>query len=188
MKIAVIGAGRIGGTVGGAWESAGHDVVYGLRDPGKKSGARPIAGALLGAEVVLLAVPGNAVVDIVRDHAKDLDGKIVIDATNNFGAAKFQHWPEVSALAPHARLYRAFNTYGFDVFAKPRFDGTTVDLFYCGPEGDRATVETLIADVGMSPVWVGGSDAVEVVDGVLRLWFTLSQHRGRRIAFKLVTE
>jgi predicted dinucleotide-binding enzyme len=188
MKIAVIGAGRIGGTIGGAWESAGHDVVYGLRDHAKKSGARTIADALKGAEVVLLAVPGNAVVQLVKDHAKDIDGRIVIDATNHFGAAKFQHWPEVSAVAPHAHLYRAFNTYGFDVFAKPDLGGTTADLFYCGPEAGKDTVEKLIGDVGMNPVWVGGQDAVDVVDGVLRLWVALSQRHGRRIALKLITD
>jgi hypothetical protein len=35
---------------------------------------------------------------------------------------------------------------------------------------------------------VGGTDAVETIDGVLRLWFTLSRTRGRRIAFKLISD
>ena len=38
------------------------------------------------------------------------------------------------------------------------------------------------------PIRVGGPDQVEVVDGVLRLWFTLAQSRGRRIAFKLISD
>lgn len=29
MRIAVIGTGHIGGTLGGKWRAAGHDVVYG---------------------------------------------------------------------------------------------------------------------------------------------------------------
>lgn len=85
MKIAVIGAGKIGGTICGKWESAGHEVTYGLRDPSKKQGAKAIDQALKGAEVVLLAVPGGALTQTVRDHAKDIDGKVIIDATNNFG-------------------------------------------------------------------------------------------------------
>jgi predicted dinucleotide-binding enzyme len=54
MKIATIGAGNIGGTLGDTWTKAGHQVVYGLRDPSKREDAKPIDQALLGAEVVLL--------------------------------------------------------------------------------------------------------------------------------------
>jgi hypothetical protein len=51
-------------------------------------------------------------------------------------------------------------------------------------------VERLIADVGLRPVWVGGPDEVEVVDGVLRLWFALVMKRqlGRRLAFKMIQD
>src|SRR5690349_9517354 len=108
MKIAVIGAGRIGGTIGGKLEAAGHEVVYGLRDPSKKKGAKPIADALRSADTVLLAIPGAAVVQFAQQHANELDGKVVIDATNNLGGASTHSWPEISALAPNARLYRAF--------------------------------------------------------------------------------
>ena len=190
MKIAVIGAGRIGGTLGAKWEAAGHDVVYGLRDPSSKAGAKSIAEALDFAGTVLLAIPGNAAVQFARDNAAQLDGKVVIDATNNFGGGPSANsWPEISALAPRTKLYRAFNTYGFDVFADSLLGGERPCLFYAGPDGEtQKAVEQLISDVGLSPVWVGGADAVDVVDGVLRLWFTLSRHRGRRIAFKLLTD
>lgn len=186
MKVAVIGAGRIGETIGGKWQKAGHDVVYGLRDPRKHEGALAIAEALKSADTVLLAIPGRAVVDFAREHAKDLDGKVVIDATNNFGdPAGMNSWPEVTKALPNARLYRAFNTYGWDVFADPKLAGETPDLFYAGP-GDE--IEQLITDAGLKPVRVGGPDAQHVVDGVLRLWFSLSQSRGRRIAFKLLSD
>jgi len=185
MKIAVIGAGRIGGTIGGKLEAAGHEVVYGLRDPSKKKGAKPIADALRSADTVLLAIPGAAVVQFAHQHAKELDGKLVIDATNNLGGASTHSWPEISALAPNARLYRAFNTYGFDVFAEPLIGGERPDLFYAGPDD---AIEPLIADAGVRPIRVGGTDAVDVVDGVLRLWFTLAQSRGRRIAFRLLSD
>ena len=189
MKIAVIGGGRIGGTLGEKWEAAGHDVVYGLRNPSSRPGAKSIAAALNAAEILLLAIPGNAVVELVREHAKDVDGKVLIDATNNFGGPSMNSWPEISAIVPKARLYRAFNTYGFDVFVKPSLGGERPCLFYAGPEGEgKREVEQLIDDVGLSPVWVGGTDAAGVVDGVLRLWFTLSQSRGRRIGFKLLSD
>ena len=189
MKVAVIGAGNIGGTIGEAWAKAGHEVTYGLRDPAKKKGAEPINAAIQGADAVLIAVPGGAVVDFVRDHSQALDGKTLIDATNNFRAASMHSWSELSKLVPNAQLYRAFNTLGWDVFAKPVLGGEKVDLFYAGPDGpERDKVERLIADAGMRPIRVGGPEQVDVVDGVLRLWFTLSQSRGRRIAFKLISD
>jgi 8-hydroxy-5-deazaflavin:NADPH oxidoreductase len=185
MKIAVIGAGRIGGTVGGRWEAAGHEVVYGLRDPSKKPGAKSIVAALGSADTVFLAIPGNAVAELAREHANALDGKAVIDATNNFGGSSMNSWAELAKALPNAKLYRAFNTYGFDVFANPSLGGETPDLFYAGPDDH---IERLIADAGVRPVRVGGTDTADVVDGVLRLWFTLSQSRGRRIAFKLIAD
>lgn len=189
MKIAVIGAGKIGGTIGGRWQAAGHDVVYGVRDPAKKEGSAAIGEACRAADVVLLAVPGDAVSALVREHARDLDGKVVIDATNNFRAPSMQSWPEMGKAVPRAHLYRAFNSYGWDVFARPEVGGVQADHFFAGPEGEgKATVERLIADAGLRPIWVGGPEQVDVVDGVLRLWFTLSQHRGRRIAFKLLAD
>ena len=63
MRIAVIGKGKIGGTLGSKWRAAGHDVVYGARDAsGTGPGGAPVLGvgdALTDAEVVLLAVPGQ---------------------------------------------------------------------------------------------------------------------------------
>ena len=189
MKIAVIGAGKIGGTIGDKWASAGHTVVYGLRDPSKKKGAKPFDQALEGAEMVLLAVPGAAVAEFVRDHADKLDGKILIDATNNFRAASLNAWPELSTAAPQAQLFRAFNNLGWEIFANPVVGGIQADLFYAGPEGrGMETVERLISDVGLRPIWVGGADQAGTIDGVLRLWYTLSGIRGRRLAFKLISD
>ena len=189
MKVAVIGAGNIGSTIGGAWEKAGHEVTYGLREPAKKQGAKSIDAAIAGNEIVLLAVPAAALVDLVREHKEGLDGKVLIDATNNFGAPSMNSWPEVSKTVPNAHLYRAFNSLGADVFAKPVLGGEMADLFYAGPEGAaKDTVERLIEDAGLRPIRVGGPEQVDVVDGVLRLWFTLARSRGRRIAFKLISD
>jgi 8-hydroxy-5-deazaflavin:NADPH oxidoreductase len=32
MKIAILGAGNVGGTLGAAWANRGHEVVFGVRD------------------------------------------------------------------------------------------------------------------------------------------------------------
>lgn len=189
MRVAVIGAGNIGGTLGGKWEAAGHDVAYGLRDPGKKEGATSIDEALEGADAVVLAIPGAAVVEFVHEHSHGLDGSTVIDATNNFRGASTNSWTELSKAIPRAQLYRAFNSYGWDVFAEPTIGGEQPDLFYAGPDGaGKEMVERLISDAGLRPIWVGGQDQADTIEGVLKLWFTLAQKRGRHIAFKLLTD
>jgi 8-hydroxy-5-deazaflavin:NADPH oxidoreductase len=189
MKITIIGAGNIGGTLGDTWTKAGHHVVYGLRDPSRRKDAKPIDEALVGAEVVLLALPGSATAEFVREHAKELDAQIVIDATNDFRAAKVNSWAELTPAVPTAQLYRAFNTLGWDVFAKPVVGGVQADLFYCGPDGNgREVVERLITDAGLRPIWVGGVDQVDTVDGLLRVWIVLSRTHGRHVALKLISD
>jgi len=93
MRIAVIGKGKIGGTLGSKWRAAGHDVVYGARDgSGEGPGGAPvrsIGDALKDADVVLLAVPGQAVPDVVSEQGAALAGKVVIDAVNRMGAPEF---------------------------------------------------------------------------------------------------
>jgi 8-hydroxy-5-deazaflavin:NADPH oxidoreductase len=91
MKIAVLGADRVGSTVGKLWHAAGHDVTFaapgGTRPRalaaalGERAGAASVAEAVAGAEVVLVAVPGPAVTDVLQE-AGPLDGRIVIDAAN----------------------------------------------------------------------------------------------------------
>jgi 8-hydroxy-5-deazaflavin:NADPH oxidoreductase len=188
VKIAVIGAGNIGGTIGSRWADSGHDVVYGLRDPSKRPGAQLIGEALAGAEVVLLAIPGPAVAEFAREHSTGLDGKILIDASNNIRGARNNAWSELSAAVPAAQLFRAFNSLGWEIFANPVVGGVQADLFYCGPDGSKNVVEKLIVDAGLRPIWVGGADQADTVDGVLRLWIMLTRQRGRRIAFNLVSD
>ena len=93
MKIAVIGVGNVGGTLGPVWAKAGHEITYGVRDPGSEkvqtllenSGqnarAAGVAEAAAGADIVIFATPWSATQDAVRT-AGTLEGKIVVDCTN----------------------------------------------------------------------------------------------------------
>jgi len=101
---------------------------------------------------------------------------------------RLSHADAYAESAPGARLVRAFNTLGYEMFADPSFGGEVADLFWCGPED--AGVARLIADVGLRPVRVGDSDAVDIVDGVARLWLTLVFRQGhpRRLAFRMLTQ
>ena len=202
MRIAVIGAGHIGGTLGAGWAEAGHEVVFGARDQAKSAlqelvkrvGPRAttatVAESIESAEVVLLALPGRAADECIRAIGSALDGRIVIDATNKIGAAELSAVGAITGAAPRALVFRAFNSLGWENFRDPSYAGVQVDLFFCGPDGDaRSRVEELISDIGLRPIWVGGMDRLPAIDSLVSLWFALVQ-RGfsRRTAFKLLTE
>jgi predicted dinucleotide-binding enzyme len=189
MRIAVIGTGHIGGSLGSRWREAGHDVVYGSRE-GSGTGPggapqRPVADALADADVVLLAVPGRAVAEVVGAHGGELAGRVVIDAANRMGEPEVNSRGMIAAAAPRARYVRAFNTLGWENFAEP-LPGSA--LFFAADPAARATAEELITAVGLEPAYVGDAGAAGTVDGVLPLWFSLVKQRGgnRRLAFRVV--
>ena len=150
MRIAVIGKGNTGGTLGSKWRAAGHNVVYGARDgSGQGPGGAPvrsIGDALKDAEAVLLAVPGQAVPDVVNEQGAALAGKVVIDAVNRMGAPEFDSRALIAAAAPSARYVRAFNSLGWENFAGP-LPGT--NLFFAADPEARASAEELISAVGL---------------------------------------
>ncbi len=92
MDIAVIGTGFIGTILGRSLAESGHHVVFGSRHPeqhetaaGSTASVASIADALASAEVVILAVPSTAVAELAANFRDELDGKLVIDATNKMG-------------------------------------------------------------------------------------------------------
>jgi len=189
MRIAVIGKGNIGGTLGSRWRAAGHDVVYGARGgSGEGPGGAPVRAigeALEEAEVILLAVPGQAVPDVVREQGAALAGKVVIDAVNRIGAPEFDSHALIAAAAPSARYVRAFNSLGWENFADP-VPGAAM-FFAADPEA-RAVAEELISAVGLEPAFVGDASATATVDALLPLWFALVKLNGgnRRLALRIV--
>jgi predicted dinucleotide-binding enzyme len=191
MKIAVIGTGNIGRSIGTKWQAAGHEVVFGATSArGDGPGGAPVlaaADALARAEVVLLAVPGKAVPDLLSAQGAALAGKIVIDAVNRIGERETDSRALIADAAPSARYVRAFNTLGWENFASP-IPGASL-LFAADPDA-RAVAEELITAVGLDPAFVGDASATGIVDGLLPLWFALvKQHGGnRKVALRVVTE
>ena len=200
MRVAVIGTGNIGGTLGRGWAQAGHDVTFGVRDPGSPrlatllegaptATSAPVVEAARGADAVVLAVPGAALDDVLTDLVPHAAETVVIDATNNMAGGPINGIGAITAALPSADVFRAFNTLGWENFAAPTFAGVPADLFYCGREGDADTlVGRLITAIGLRPVRVGDLDQVDVVDSVTRLWFALARTRGRHLAFKVLQD
>ncbi len=205
MRIAIIGAGSVGPALARNLSASGHDVVVGTRDPrgAAASAARETLGdvpvldidaALDGADAAVLAVPGAAMDDLIAAHGAALDGKVVMDAANRIGES-LSHEGEMNsvaaltAAAPSAAVYRAFNSLGWENFADPVIDGVRADLLYAGPASRQKEAEELVAGVGLRPVYVGDLDKVGLVDSLAALWGSLAygQGMGRRLFFKVVT-
>ena len=149
-----------------------------------------MAEAVAAAQVVLLSLPGAAVADFASQYGPALDGKIVIDATNNIRSAEMNNLALLKEKAPGAHLVRAFSTLGWENFASPQLGGQPIDLFYCGEPASRASSDQLIAEIGLRPVYLGDLDSVDLVDNLTRLWLKMvfNQGRSRRLAFKLIEE
>jgi predicted dinucleotide-binding enzyme len=174
MRIGIVGAGRIGGNAARLFARAGHEPLVSFsRDQGKlerlASGIGARAGTPRGAaqfgEVVMLSVPW-ALVDEALNQTGPLDGKIVIDTTNQFGHGGREDLggrtaAQVNAARmPGARYTKAFNTLtsGFQARAAGRNGPDRVVMFLCGDDEEaKRIVSGLIDQAGFTPVDMGGT-------------------------------
>ncbi len=127
-RIGVIGSGRLGGTVGGIWVKAGHEVMFSSRHPEELKamaatlGPRASVGTTREAaefgEVLLFAVPYSALPQLGKDLGGALQGKIVLDACNPMAnqtddatreANANGAGPTTAKYLPGARVVRVFN-------------------------------------------------------------------------------
>jgi hypothetical protein len=192
MKIAVIGAGNVGGTLGRRWHEAGYEVVFGVRDPeSEKAHALPApallpADAAQGAEVILLATPWSAAQDALESLG-DLTGKVLLDATNPLrpNLAGLTHGHEMSGgeqvaqWAVGARVVKAFNTTGAENMANPHYPAGSLALPYCGddPEAKKLAHE-LAAALGFVPVDAGELSQARLLEPFALLWISLAYRQG----------
>jgi predicted dinucleotide-binding enzyme len=174
MRIGIIGAGRIGGNAARLFANARHEVLVSFsRDDDKlRELASDIGGragtpreAVEFGDVVLFSVPWRLVDDVLA-QAGPLDGKIVIDTTNQFGR---DGWEDLggrtaaqvnAARMPGARYTKAFNTMtaGFQAEAAGRTGPDRVVMFLCGDDEEaKQVVAGLIDDAGFTPVDMGGT-------------------------------
>jgi 8-hydroxy-5-deazaflavin:NADPH oxidoreductase len=203
MKLAIIGSGNIGSTLGKRWLEHGHEVVFGVRDQsstkvatlrtslGDKANVVTTKEAIRVSDVVLLAIPGGVVVQFADDHAEALENTIIIDAANSLTEEVMHNFRRMHELAPNAKLFRAFNSLGWENFETPVLNGVQIDHFYCGDEGrGQQVVHQLITDIGLHPIYLGGLEHTPTLDALTRLWFTLAFQRGygRRVALKVIAE
>lgn len=176
MKIGVIGAGRIGGTLGSLWVEAGHQVLFSSRHPEKlmefpaRLGPKARVGlpreAAEFGEVVLVSVPYHAVPQIGRDLANELAGKIVLETGNPYPSRDGEMAVTARArgtgissaeFLPGVRLVRAFNSIPYyDLRSEAHRSGDRVAVPLAGNDPQALEVAAkLVRDAGFEPVVVG---------------------------------
>jgi predicted dinucleotide-binding enzyme len=199
VRIGIVGAGKIGGNAGRMFADAGHEVMFsGSRDPAKLEAAATAAGgaatgspaeAVEFGEVVLFSVPWRAVDDVIAQMGS-LEGRVMIDTTNQYGSSGWEDLPKPAAQLnaermPGAKLVKAFNTLtsGFQAEAP----GRGVAMFLGGEDsGAKELVAGLIREIGFEPVDVGGWAEVSIMEAPRRdgavYGEEYSGEDGRRIA------
>lgn len=204
-RVAVLGAGNIGGGLARAWAKTGHQVLLGVRSPddaevqalAKETGARVTtpADAVAKSDVVALAVPAQAVDALLP--TLELAGKVLIDCTNHVGpgfSLNYGHstsWAEeIARKAPGAKVFKSFNAQGAENLAAPVYASGPAANFFCGDDaGARAIVEQLVRDVGFEPVFAGPLARARVLEPMMMLWVTAARASGRRaMGFELLRD
>lgn len=203
MRLGIIGAGHAGGTLGRLWESQGHDVRFGVRNPKTEFGGglnnnRTVTVADVAAfgDVIVLAIPYAETGDALK-AAGSLAGKTVIDCTNPVlpdlsGLAigtTTSAGEEVAKLVPAAKVVKAFNTMGHKNFADPLFGGERASMFYCGDDaGAKLIVAELGNQLGFDMVDAGPLSQSRWLEAMAMLWISMAFKYGgsERSAFRLL--
>ena len=195
MRIAIIGAGNVGGGLGKAFSAAGHEVVFGVRDPDSTKTLSALADipaataaapseAVDGAEVIVFAIRPVAINATVAD-LPPLDDRIVIDAMNRFdGDPSRSTTQDLAERLPGAKLAKAFNTIGYENFSTAAQRGMPAAMFVAGddPEAKRVAMQ-LAAEIGFQPEDAGGLSNAKPLEEMVKVWLALTQTHGRGIGF-----
>ena len=176
VRIGIVGSGRVGGTLGGVWATAGHQVMFSSRNlehdkelaarlgPNARAGA-PREAAAFG-EAVLVSVPYRALPDVGKEVGDLLKGKVVIDTCNPFPSrdGEVAEWARnkgvglaSAELLPGARLVRAFNAVSWVRMGAVHEEPGRVGMPIAGDDARAIELASrLVRDIGFEPVLVGG--------------------------------
>jgi 8-hydroxy-5-deazaflavin:NADPH oxidoreductase len=177
MRIGIIGAGRIGGTLAGLFVRVGHELAIGnSRGPdtleelvaalGERARAVTATDAARFGDVVVVSVPFGRYRELAADG---LAGKVVID-TNNYYPSRDGHFAELDGdrttsselLQQHladARVVKAFNAIYWEHlrdYGRAAGNPARIGIPISGDDADaKRTVAELIDDIGFDAVDAG---------------------------------
>lgn len=202
--ISIIGSGGMAAAIGGLAVKAGHAVEVMTRDPAKAQalaeqlGSGATTGTFRAApagDIVVLAVPYSAVLDVVSQYGEALAVKLLVDITNpvapdmtsfvipadSFGAR------EIAKAAPaDAHVVKAFNTHFSHVLAAGRFDGLPLDVFLAGDDAQAKTrVVEFVDSLGLRPLDTGPLLMARTLEHMCLLSLGLMTHSVKHTNFAI---
>lgn len=182
-RIGIIGAGRMGSTLGKLWVAAGYQVLLSSRHPdelkpliqsmGDHARAVTPRQAAAQGDIVVMAVPYGALPDLGKQLADVLHGKVVLDLTNPYpgrdGAAAVLAMQQGSGRTtaqylPGTRVVRGFNSLpAATLAAQAHRSGDQVAIPLAGDDpAALAQVATLVTAAGFTPVTIGSLDSARL--------------------------
>jgi 8-hydroxy-5-deazaflavin:NADPH oxidoreductase len=196
MRIAIVGAGSVGATLGRAWLERGEDIVWGLRNPADpKHAALPRervktpAEAAGAAEIVVIATPRPATEAAVASLG-NLAGKIVVDCTNPVAigpdgpqstmGSDNSAGEQVAKWAPGAQVCKAFNTTGVANMARAADYSQKPMMPVAGDDAAaKSRVMELVAKLAFEPVDAGPLRNARLLESMAVFWIDQAMKRGR---------
>lgn len=198
MRVAVLGTGAVGRAWSARLIELGHVVVVGTRDPSATRERDPhawpgahlavMARAVIGVDLVINALNGQAVLEVLPELADALDGKVVMDIANpldpsaGFPPSLFVKdtdslGEQLQRALPRARVVKAVNTLNASLQVRPPAEGT---VFVAGDDPEaKALVTHLLTEVGHTDVLdLGDISGARGVEMYLPLWIRLWQTLG----------
>ncbi|MFJ4584690.1 NADPH-dependent F420 reductase [Streptomyces echinatus] len=158
--IAVLGNGRVGGSLALALTRAGHEVTVADRSPGSA------ADAARTAQIVINATPGAGSLERLIALREELRGRILVDVSNATvdgpdGLPAELLYPG-SSLAerlqealPDTRVVKTLNTMLYTVMTAPAALTQTPTAFLSGKDPEaKQVVRGLLADLGWQQEWI----------------------------------
>lgn len=202
MKIGIIGAGNVGGTLGRILAGKGHSICFGVRAPQNEkvvsllttiigeARSDTIEAAASFGDVIILATPWTATQEAIA-QAGNLSGKIVIDCINPIemtpnGLAQgllvgqtTSAAEEIANWATGAKVVKAFNNIGASQFENLTYGSQVASTFICGDDEEAKKVVTSLAkDIGFDVVDVGELNKARLLEPLGMIWIHLAILRG----------
>jgi NADPH-dependent F420 reductase len=191
MNVTIIGAGNMGRGIGTRAAAGGHSVTFVDANPEvaqktaeevrntAKNGAK-VSTASLGdvqlGDVVVLAVWYGTNIEVAKQLGNRLAGKVVVDIANPLNSSYdgLATAPDSSsaedlakALAPGAKVVKAFNTTYAGTLVAGEVAGQPLDVFIAGDDSDaKAKVAQLVVDGGMRAVDSGPLSRARQIEGM----------------------
>jgi len=201
MKIAILGSGVVGKALATGYAKHGHEVRIGTRQAELEGFDVALPGDVAAwGDVVVLAVKGEASVDVITGVKDEVAGKVVIDTTNPLahsaaGPALFVGWSDslgeqVQRAVPEARVVKAYNIVGNTLMVDPQLPGGPPTMLIAGDDdAAKASVADLLTSTGWEVSDLGGIEASRHLEAICMAWVLHGiRSGGWDHAFKIVTK